>query len=101
MIPSSVLLPPSVAEALSDHSLPASTRILMWYLCQRLDVHEWRAVKQGSLAHEARYKNSTVSGGLAQLVRCGYLDARNDERRLRAYRLLWTRLRPEDSLGSR
>ena len=84
-------LPEVVRQALDDVQLPATARLMMWHLAQRLDLAEFREVKLSSLAHEMRIKETTTGQWLGILVERGYLDVRPIERRSRAYRLPWSR----------
>lgn len=90
-------VPPVVAEALGDTSLPPFARLAMWHLASRLDVHEFREVKIISLAHEMRCKDVTGGEVVRRLIAEGYLDL-HPKRKPRALRLPWTRRRPGDAL---
>jgi hypothetical protein len=82
---------PVVQQALDDVTLPHSARLMMWHLAKRLDVFEYREVKNASLASEMRIKDTTTGQMLALLVAAGYLDQRSSDRRTRAYRWPWSR----------
>ena len=83
--------PAAVIEALGDVSLPPLARLAMWHLAQRLDLYEYREVKNASLAHEMRIKETTAGQMMNLLAERGYLDRRNSDRRTRAFRLPWSR----------
>lgn len=82
---------PCVQQALDDVTLPHTARLMMWHLAKRLDLFEFREVKNASLAAEMRIKDTTTGQMLAVLVAAGYLDQRGSDRRTRAYRLPWSR----------
>lgn len=84
-------VPTVVAQALDDVQLPPVARLMMWHLAKRLDLFEYREVKNASIAAEMRIKDTTAGQMLALLVERGYLDQRASERRTRAFRLLWSR----------
>jgi hypothetical protein len=86
---------PSVAEAMRDHQLPHVTRVALWHLMARLDVHEYREVKVASLAVEMRIKERTANDALLRLAHAGYLEMHHKQRP-RAFRLLWSRRRVDD-----
>ena len=85
---------PSVSEAMRDHRLPHTTRVMLWFLMSRLDLHEYREVKVMSLAHEMRIKERTANDALLRLAREGYIDMHHKQRP-RAFRLLWSRRSPD------
>lgn len=84
-------VPRVVEQALDDVQLPPVARLMMWHLAKRLDLFEYREVKNASIAAEMRIKDTTAGQMLALLVERGYLDQRASERRTRAFRLLWSR----------
>lgn len=84
-------VPRAVEQALDDVQLPAVARLMMWHLTKRLDLFEYREVKNASIAAEMRIKDTTAGQMLALLVERGYLDQRNSDRRARAFRLPWSR----------
>lgn len=84
-------VPRVVEQALDDVTLPAMGRLMMWHLAKRLDLFEYREVKNASIAAEMRIKETTAGQMLALLVERGYLDQRASDRRTRAFRLLWSR----------
>jgi hypothetical protein len=77
-------VPRVVEQALDDVQLPPVARLMMWHLAKRLDLFEYREVKNASIA-------ATAGQMLALLVSRGYLDQKNSDRRTRAFRLLWSR----------
>jgi hypothetical protein len=84
-------VPRVVEQALDDVQLPPVARLMMWHLAKRLDLFEYREVKNASIAAEMRVKETTAGQMLALLVSRGYLDQKNSDRRTRAFRLLWSR----------
>lgn len=84
-------VPRAVEQALDDVQLPPMARLMMWHLAKRLDLFEFREVKNASIAAEMRIKDTTAGQMLGMLVSRGYLDQRPSDRRSRAYRLPWSR----------
>lgn len=84
---------PALTEALHDHAglTPVEQRV-MFVMAHRLDVLAFRPVKVESVAAEAHLKFKTVSSALHRLERRGYLESRPGGRRLREWRLPFTRL---------
>lgn len=76
-------------QAMKDRELSPTTRIVMWYMQDRLAVHEYREVYTLSLASEVGVEPQTLGRCLRSLVESGYLLERG--RRPRSYRLVWSR----------
>lgn len=76
-------------QAMKDRDLSPTTRIVMWYLQERLAVHEFREVYLLSLAADVGVEPQTLGRSLRALVDAGYLMERG--RRPRSYRLVWSR----------
>lgn len=84
-------VPRVVEQALDDVQLPPVARLMMWHLAKRLDLFEYREVKNASIAAEMRIEDQTAGRALRVLVDRGYLDERRGHRRARAFRMPWSR----------
>ena len=88
-------VPPVVAQALSDTSLPDTARLMMWHLVARLDYTMFREVYVLSIANEMRRKETTAGQMLTLLVARGYL-IESVKRKPRAFRFPLSRIASEE-----
>lgn len=92
---------PALRDASEDPALRGAPLAVYVYVIHHLECHGYRAVKTDALAYALRMRRHTVGRALGTLVARGYLVEGRRDGKIRTFRLLETRHRPDGPLTVR